>query len=206
MLMPHSSVFARRLDNDYVKLYDLIAEGRAPYLQQNARKFPSLCSSDWDFFSLTEPFTCNIWQHFLIFSMKCIFSRNNSNNFKLGIVSYPNYWKTLPSMSQLKHKCRKDDAILRDVSCCTTCKKLHFTYLFFYQTKRSFAAVVLSQVEISLLNEQASKTMTRLATATKFFNWALWNAARCAIIHPLVGTHDCVVRRNYHEHKKAPNI
>ena len=60
-------------------------------------------------------------------------------------------------MSQLKHKCRKDDAILRDVSCCTTCKKLHFTYLFFYQTTRSFAAVVLSQVEISLLSEQASK-------------------------------------------------
>ena len=139
MLMLHSSVFARRVDTDYVKLYDSIAEGRAPYLQQNARKFPSICSSNWDFFSLTEPFTCNIWQHFLTFSMKCIFSRNNSNNFKLGIVSYPNYWKTLPSMSQLKHKCRKDDAILRDVSCCTTCKKLHFTYLFFYQTTRSFA-------------------------------------------------------------------
>ena len=31
MLMPHSSVFARRLDTDYVKLYDSIAEGRAPY-------------------------------------------------------------------------------------------------------------------------------------------------------------------------------
>ena len=30
-----------------------------------------------------------------------------------------------------------------------------------------FAAVVLSQVEISLLNEQASKNLARLVTATK---------------------------------------
>ena len=53
-------------------------------------------------------------------------------------------WKTLPSMSQLIHKCRKNHAILRDISCGTTCKKLHFTYLFFYQTTRSFAAVVIT--------------------------------------------------------------
>ena len=78
-------------------------------------------------------------------------------------------------------------------SCGTICKKLHFTYLFFYQTTRSFAAVVLSQVEISLLNEQASKKLTRLVTATKILNWVLWNAARCAIIHPQASTHDCLV-------------
>ena len=54
---------------------------------------------------------------------------------------------------QLIHKCRKNHSILRDISCGTTCKKLHFIYLFFYQTTRSFAPVVLSQDEISLLNE-----------------------------------------------------
>ena len=70
-------------------------------------------------------------------------------------------------MSQLIHKCRKNHAILCDISCGTTCKKLHFTYLFFYQTTRSCAAVVLSQVEISLLNEQASKRLARLVTAAK---------------------------------------
>ena len=32
-------------------------------------------------------------------------------------------------MSQLIHKCRKNHAILCDISCGTTCKKLHFTYL-----------------------------------------------------------------------------
>ena len=58
-------------------------------------------------------------------------------------------------------------------SCGTTCKKLHFTYLFFYQTTRSFAAVVLSQVEISLLNEQASKKLTRLVTATKILKQSI---------------------------------
>ena len=31
-------------------------------------------------------------------------------------------------MSQLIHKCRKNQVILRDISCGTTCKKLHFTY------------------------------------------------------------------------------
>ena len=30
---------------------------------------------------------------------------------------------------------------------------------------------------------------------------------RCAIVHPLVGTHDCLVTRNYIiTRKKAPNI
>ena len=134
----------KKIQSSHLKLYDSIAENRAPYLQQNVRKFPSLCSFEWDFFSLTEPFTCSIWQHFLIFSTKCIFSRNNSNNFKLGIVSNLNYWKTLHSMSQLKHKCRKNHAIPRDVSCGTTCKKLHFTFLFFYQTTGSFVAVVIT--------------------------------------------------------------
>ena len=82
-------------------------------------------------------------------------------------------------MGQLIHKCRKNHAILRDISCGTTCKKLHFTYLFFYQTTRSFAAVVLSQVEISLLNEQASKKLTRLVTATKILKQSI---VKC---HPL---------------------
>ena len=34
-------------------------------------------------------------------------------------------------------------------------------------------------------------------TTTKQLNWVFWNAARCAIIHPLVGTQDCLVTRNY---------
>ena len=47
-------------------------------------------------------------------------------------------------MSQLIHQCRKNHAILRDISGGTTCKTLHFTYLFFYQTTRSLAAVVIT--------------------------------------------------------------
>ena len=72
-------------------------------------------------------------------------------------------------MSQLIHKCRKIHAILCDISCGTTCKKL--TLLTSSSIKqrgsRSCAAVVLSQVEISLLNEQASKKLARLVTAAK---------------------------------------
>ena len=116
--------------------------------------------------------------------------------FKPGIVSYPNYLKNAPSMSQLIHNCRKNHAILRDISCGTTCKKLHFTYLFFYQTTPIFAVVTTSWNFFSILNEQASKTLTSFVTAnsaTTYLSWALWNAARCATIHPLVGTHDCLV-------------
>ena len=111
--------------------------------------------------------------NFLISLMKCIFPRNNSNNFKPGIVSYPYYWKTLQgySVSQLIHKWCKNHAILRDISAGTTCrKKLHSTYLFFCQTTpRSFAVVVTSwNFFTQLLNEQASKKLTRLVTVT---NW-----------------------------------
>ena len=73
---------------------------------------------------------------------------------------------------------------------------MHFTYLFFYQTTLGVLQW-LSQAKISLLNEQASKNLTRIVKATKKLNWVLWNAARCAIIHPQASKHDCLV--NYTE-------
>ena len=47
-------------------------------------------------------------------------------------------WANEYTMSQ-------NHTILGDISCCTTCKNLHFTYLFFYQTTWSFAAVVITR-------------------------------------------------------------
>ena len=93
--------------------------------------------------------------------------------FKPGIVSYPKYFKNAPSMSQLMHKCRKNHAILRDISGSTTCKKLHFTYLFFYQTTRTFAAV-LSQAEISLvysMNKHQRRWLVLLQQTQQLHFW-----------------------------------
>ena len=94
-----------------------------------------------------SPFSAGIWQISSSLWWNAFFHATNYN-FKPGIVSYPNYWKTVPSMSQLIHKCRKNHAINSSrhyfISCGTTCKKLHFTYLFFYQTTRSFAAVLIT--------------------------------------------------------------
>ena len=90
------------------------------------------------------------------------------------------YWKTLPGESRLIHNCFKNQALLRDIySGSTSCKRVHFTYLFFYQTTPQSFAVVLSQVEISLLNEQASKKLTRLVKATKILKQSI---VKC---HPL---------------------
>ena len=85
-------------------------------------------------------------------------------------------WATC-GMSQLIHKCRKNHVINSSRHLFpdwgTTCKKVHFTYLFFYQTTQSLAAVVLLQVKISLLNEQASKKLTCLVTATKILKQSI---------------------------------
>ena len=84
-------------------------------------------------------------------------------------------------MSQLIHKCRKNHAInssrhlfpaaLLVKSC---------TLLTSSSTKqRVVSPLCLSQVEISLLNEQASKKLTRLVTATKILKQSI---VKC---HPL---------------------
>ena len=57
-----------------------------------------------------SPFSAGIWQISSSLWWNAFFRATNYN-FKPGIVSYPNYWKTLPSMSQLIHKCRKNHAI-----------------------------------------------------------------------------------------------
>ena len=147
--------------------------------------------------SITEPFTYNILQivfqsfRWNAFCNSTTLITSNLESYHILIIS-----KRFPvCMGQLIHKCRKNHAILRDISCGTTCKKLHFTYLF-YQTTPIFAVVTTSWNFFSILNEQASKTLTSFVTAnsaTTYLNWALWNAARCATIHPLVGTHDCLV-------------
>ena len=53
-------------------------------------------------------------------------------------------------MGQLIHKRRKNHAILRDISCGTTCKKLHFTQTSSSIKQRRFSRW-LSQAEISLV-------------------------------------------------------
>ena len=101
--------------------------------------------------SSQSPLSYGIWQISYL-SDGMLFSTQQiiTSNLKLYHILI---WKTLPSMSQLIHKCRKNHAILRDISCGTACKKLHFTYLFFYQTTPIFAVATTSWNFFSILNE-----------------------------------------------------
>ena len=121
----------------------------------------------------------NIWQISSSLWWNAFFHATNYN-FKPGIVSYPNYWKTLPSMSQLIHKCRKNHAInsSRHLFPAALLVK-RCTLPTFSSTKQRGVSPLLSQVEISLLNEQASKKLTRLVTATKILKQSI---VKC---HPL---------------------
>ena len=131
------------------------------------------------------------------------FFHTTNNNFKPGIVSYPNYWKTLPRMSQWIHNVAKITRFFATFLAALLVKSC--TLLSSSSTKqRVVSPLWLSQGEISLLNEQASKKLTRLVTATKILNWVLWNAPCCAILYPLVRTTTALLR-GIHE-KKKPRI
>ena len=114
---------------------------------------------------------CWCWQK-RITDFNVVRKKGFGHDFKPGIVSYPNDLKNAPSMSQLIH-CRKNHSILHDISSSTTCKTLHFTYLFFYQTTRSFA-VVLSQAEISLvcsMNKHQRRWLVLLQQTQQLHFW-----------------------------------
>ena len=64
-------------------------------------------------------------------------------------------------------QCRKNLTILRDIPAALLVKSCTlFTSSSIKQ--RGISPLWLSQVEISLLNQQASKKLTRLVTATKY--------------------------------------
>ena len=63
-------------------------------------------------------------------------------------------------------QCRKNHAILRDIAAALLVKSC--ILLTSSSTKQRGVSQWVSQVEISLLNEQASKKLTRLVTATKY--------------------------------------
>ena len=113
-----------------------------------------------------SPCPYNIWQISSSLWWNAFFHATN-NNFKPGIVSYPNYWKTLPSMSQWIHNVAKITRFFATFPAALLVKSC--TLLTSSSTKqRVVSPLWLSQVEISLLNEQASKKLTRLVTATKY--------------------------------------
>ena len=79
------------------------------------------------------------------------------------------YWKTLPGKSQLIHwLSQKSRASSRHLFPAALLVK-SCTLLTSSSIKQPLGVLLwLSQVEISLLNEQASKKLTRLVTATKY--------------------------------------
>ena len=133
------------------------------------------------------------------------FFHTTNNNFKPGIVSYPNYWKTLPRMSQWIHNVAKITRFFATFLAALLVKRC--TLLTSSSTKqRGVSPLWLSQGEISLLNEQASKKLTRLVTATKILKQSI---VKCHPLrnNPSLGWYarlPCYAELS--REKKAPNI